>query len=279
LVIGREKKADIFLIVSLALSVSISIIAGSKFFSDQVAGMYGMSGSPSFSPQESLNEAPKNDQQGENSGSGTPSASDQGSAGGGSATPPLPNPGGGLYGGGGSGVDDSRLLEGTEQAPSYSPAQQAQAYSASGTVLSSIYSSSPFLLPITWGAVAGTLIWRGKVRSAWSRQGYDYDTFKLVARMKGSPTRVKLLTSLDAPKNRLQLANELDVDWKTIDNHMEVLSTSGLVEEKTIVGTTKYFVLTEHGRRVLLLLADGQDAEGQFMNPLPGQEPAGTVGN
>ena len=128
------------------------------------------------------------------------------------------------------------------------------------TFYSPVYESAQYILQITWGAVAGTLIWRGKVRSAWCKQGYDYDTFRLVARMRGSPVRVKLLNSVATAKNRLQLANELDLDWKTIDNHMEILTKSGLVEEKAIVGTTRYYVLTEHGRRILLLLADGESA-------------------
>jgi DNA-binding transcriptional ArsR family regulator len=76
--------------------------------------------------------------------------------------------------------------------------------------------------------------------------------------MRGSPIRVKLLISIATTKNRLQLANELDVDWKTIDNHMEILTRIGLVEEKAVVGTTRYYVLTERRRRILLLLADGE---------------------
>lgn len=134
---------------------------------------------------------------------------------------------------------------------------------------SPIYESAQYILPSTWGAVAGTLIWRGKVRSAWCKQGYDYDTFRLVARMKGSPVRVRLLNSVAMAKNRLQLANELGVDWKTIDNHMEILTRSGLVEEKAIVGTTRYYVLTEHGRRILLLLADGEGQPALSQENLP----------
>lgn len=120
---------------------------------------------------------------------------------------------------------------------------------------SPIYESSSYILPITWGAVAGTLMWRGKVRSAWCKQGYDYDTFRLMARMKGSPIRVKLLSNVATAKNRLQLAKELNVDWKTIDNHIELLARNGLIEEKTIVGTYRYYVITEHGRRILALLS------------------------
>lgn len=82
--------------------------------------------------------------------------------------------------------------------------------------------------------------------------------------MRGSPIRVKLMKSVATAKNRLQLANELDVDWKTIDNHMEILTRSGLVEEKAMVGTTRYYILTEHGRRILLLLADSEQRQHAF---------------
>jgi hypothetical protein len=118
-----------------------------------------------------------------------------------------------------------------------------------------IYGSWPFILPITWGAVGGTLVWRGKVRSTWSRQGYDYDTFRLVTKMRGSPTRIRLLNALGDPKNKLQLAKELEVDWKTIDNHIEMLLQSRLVEERTVIGTTRYYAITASGAKVLSLLS------------------------
>lgn len=119
-----------------------------------------------------------------------------------------------------------------------------------------IYDSSPIVLPITWGAVAGTVIWRGKVRSRWSRQGYDYDMFRLVAKMRGSPTRVRLLNAVkDGHKNKLQLAKELGVDWKTVDNHAEMLVETRLIEENGMVGTARYYSITEGGRKILSLIA------------------------
>jgi predicted transcriptional regulator len=118
---------------------------------------------------------------------------------------------------------------------------------------------APFILPITWGAVAGTVIWRGRVRSQWSRQGYDYDTFRLVAKMRGSATRQKLLESIRAGrKNKLQLANELGLDWKTVDNHVEMLLNARLVIEDGMEGTARFYSITENGRRVLLLLEQGE---------------------
>jgi predicted transcriptional regulator len=131
-----------------------------------------------------------------------------------------------------------------------------QLVAAQPDLSATIYDSSPVILPITWGAVAGTLMWRGKVRSAWSRQGYDYDTFKLVTKMRGSPTRIRLLNAVSGtPKNKLQLAKELDVDWKTVDNHVAMLTQSGPVEEKQVVGTAKFYLITESGTRILSLLS------------------------
>lgn len=134
-----------------------------------------------------------------------------------------------------------------------------------------VYDSSQYLLPITWGAVAGTLIWRGKVRSQWCKQGYDYDTFRLLARMKGSPIRVALLTSVSrSARTRAELAADLDVDWKTIDNHIEVLSKNGLVQEIGAFGTSRYFAVTERGRRVLsLLLSLDSESAADNIAPYP----------
>jgi len=150
--------------------------------------------------------------------------------------------------------DNSRELAPMEPQP---PAQ----------ISDTVYDSSAYILPITWGAVGGTLIWRGKVRPAWSKQGYDYDTFKLVARMRGSPTRIRLLNAINnSSKNKLQLAKELKVDWKTIDNHIAMLLQSRLVEEKTVVGTSKYYAITRNGEKVLSLLSDDQAANRDHTN-------------
>lgn len=131
-----------------------------------------------------------------------------------------------------------------------------------------LQASAPVILPITWGAVAGTLIWRGKVRSQWHRQGYDYDMFRLVASMRGSATRVELLNAVvDTPKNKLQLAKELGVDWKTIDNHVEVLLKNGLVEERMVIGTSRYYGATRNANKMLSLLSS--DPSGSA-DPDPG---------
>ena len=176
--------------------------------------------------------------------------------------PSAPSPGssGGLYG-------PSTVPEyssggyGSGSPTTLAPALSGNSNSFGTMFFSPLYQSSPYIVPITWGAIAGALIWRGKVRSQWCKHGYDYDTFRLLARMKGSPIRVALLSSVTASaKTRSQLAQALSVDWKTIDNHIDVLAKNRLIQEIGSFGTSRYFAITEHGRRVLsLLLTSGDD--------------------
>ena len=167
----------------------------------------------------------------------------------------------GLYGGGAGpeyATGEEKLVNPSTAAPTFSPPENQNNFTTMS--YSPLYQSSPYIVPITWGAVAGTLIWRGKVRSQWCKQGYDYDTFRLLARMRGSPIRVALLTSVTASaKTRSRLAEELCVDWKTIDNHVDVLARNRLVQEIGTFGTSRYFAITEHGRRVLSLLLSLED--------------------
>lgn len=125
-------------------------------------------------------------------------------------------------------------------------------------IVNSLYYSSLVILPITWGAVVGALIWRGRIRSQWSKEGYDYDTFKIVARMRGSSTRIKLLNVIiSEEKNKHQIAKEIGIDWKTVDNHVKMLMQNRLIEEK-LVDASKYYTITPNGRKVLALLSDGE---------------------
>ncbi len=228
--IAKTTSINILLIASIAVSILMSAIIVTKIVSGQSVSMYSMNA------DRNLNAAPFAEPA--NEGAATRES--------------IPSGGSGSYAGG-----DGTLAPGTDRQLGSSFAYSPQS-NLSSSMYSPVYESAQYILPISWGAVAGTLIWRGKVRSSWCKQGYDYETFRLVARTRGSPIRVKLLNSIATAKNRLQLANELAVDWKTVDNHMEILKRSGLAEEKAIVGTTRYYVLTEHGRRILLLLADGQ---------------------
>jgi DNA-binding MarR family transcriptional regulator len=60
--------------------------------------------------------------------------------------------------------------------------------------------------------------------------------------------------TLDGPKNRLQLAGALGIDWKAVDKHVRALERNGLVEPTATSGTTTFYELTEKGKRALQVL-------------------------
>ncbi len=112
------------------------------------------------------------------------------------------------------------------------------------------------LVPISWAAVVGAWIWRGRAKSNWSRRGLDQGLFKLLLQMKGGETRTTILKSLLTPKDRFQLARDLELDWTTIDYHVQVLLKYGLVQEKTAYGNVKLYELTPVGNILLNALEE-----------------------
>lgn len=49
---------------------------------------------------------------------------------------------------------------------------------------------------------------------------------------RGGPNRVRILTALDErPRNANQLAEDLDLDYKTIRHHLDVLEENGVVTD------------------------------------------------
>ena len=99
-------------------------------------------------------------------------------------------------------------------------------------------------------------IWRGTTRSRWESLGFDSGTFHLFTRMKGARTRLNLLCALSEPKDRLQLAQELDLDWGAVDYHVVVMSRHGLVDEDATYGRVKMYRVTPFGRSLLQLLGE-----------------------
>ncbi|MFC7046284.1 ArsR/SmtB family transcription factor [Halobacteriaceae archaeon GCM10025711] len=49
---------------------------------------------------------------------------------------------------------------------------------------------------------------------------------------RGGPNRVRLLRAVDErPRNANQLAEQLDLDYKTVRHHLDVLEENGIVED------------------------------------------------
>ena len=123
-----------------------------------------------------------------------------------------------------------------------------------------LQSSALFLAPICWLLLGGALVWRGRVRTAYSEMGFGSDVFELFMKMKGGATRIKVLNTLATPKDRLQLAQELGVDWKTIDRHVQILNRYGFVSEQAAYGTVRLYQVTPMGKMLLNLFSELDEA-------------------
>lgn len=125
--------------------------------------------------------------------------------------------------------------------------------------LVTFYDKSPYIASIMWGLFLFALFYKGKTRSVWERNGHGYDVFKVLVKMRGSQTRIKIMQSLSTPKNKHQLAEELSYDWKSIDGHINMLLKHDLIQETNTTGTARFFTITNKGNEILQLLDESQD--------------------
>jgi DNA-binding transcriptional ArsR family regulator len=72
--------------------------------------------------------------------------------------------------------------------------------------------------------------------------------------MKGGKTRLRLLIALSKPKDRHQLAKELGMDWRAVDQHISSLTRHGLVHNEVVYGKVRMYQLTTGGKSLLQLL-------------------------
>ena len=106
----------------------------------------------------------------------------------------------------------------------------------------------------SWGVFGAALIWRGHVRTVWGRSRFSYETFRLLVKMRGAQTRLKVMRSLNEPKNKLQLATALGIDWKAVDKHVQVLEKNGLIKATSTSGTATFYEVTDKGRSLMEVL-------------------------
>jgi predicted transcriptional regulator len=111
-----------------------------------------------------------------------------------------------------------------------------------------------FTALISWIVFGAALIWRGRVRSVWGKSRFSYDTFRLLVKMRGAHTRLNLMRSLNPPKNKLQLATALGIDWKAVDRHVQVLKKNALIQVAATNGTATYYETTQKGKDLIALL-------------------------
>jgi hypothetical protein len=130
-----------------------------------------------------------------------------------------------------------------------------------------VQATSLLLAPVCWIVLGGMWVWRGRVRARYSEMGFGSDVFELFMKMKGGATRIKVLNTLATPKDRLQLAEELGVDWKTVDRHVQILHKYGFVTEQAAYGTVRMYQVTPMGKMLLNLFDDLERTGG----PVPQQ--------
>ena len=124
-----------------------------------------------------------------------------------------------------------------------------------GIRIQTLFTTWAYMALGSWIFIAATLAFKGIVKRIWCRSKLDYEVFKLLAKMRGSPTRVRILRLLEKPMNRLMLAKELGLDWKAVDRHVEVLEKKDLIQRLgTRKGRGELYILTEKGRTALELL-------------------------
>jgi DNA-binding transcriptional ArsR family regulator len=118
-----------------------------------------------------------------------------------------------------------------------------------------LVTETPLPLAIaSWFALLA-MYWKGVTRSLWLKRGFDYAMFRVLVRMRGSGTRQDILTRLREPKYISQLAEELGLDFKTVQHHIQVLAALGLIETVGKYGNIQVFQISQRGSEILKLLS------------------------
>jgi DNA-binding transcriptional ArsR family regulator len=163
------------------------------------------------------------------------------------------------------------LASGVEGGLTAGPVSQPSAAQPLRSVYQFLEIHSLALAPGSWLLVGGMWIWRGRMRSRWTDFGFDSDVFGLFVKMKGGKTRIRLLDALSLPKDRLQLAQELGLDWKGVDRHLVLLKKYGFVDDKIAYGKVRMYELTPLGVSLLRLLQElsrEERRESAFNSPM-----------
>jgi len=128
-------------------------------------------------------------------------------------------------------------------------------------VAQSFFDQSYIIAPASWIVLSSLWIWRGRIRSKWNSSGFSQDAFDLLVKMKGGPTRMKLLQAMNAPKDRSQLATELELDWKAVDRHVQLLQRYNFIKADSSHGQIVLYTITPEGEKLLHLM---QELDSEF---------------
>ncbi len=151
---------------------------------------------------------------------------------------------------------------------SYGPEVMGISVGATAGALQVLDEHSLTLTPASWLLVGGFVVWRGRVRANWMAMGFDSDVFELFVTTKGAGTRVNILNALSAPKDRLQLARELGLSWRSVDRHVAILNDHGLLHVQAAYGRVKLYSVSIAGKD-LLNLVRGLECHPQLSTRAP----------
>lgn len=62
------------------------------------------------------------------------------------------------------------------------------------------------------------------------------------------------MRTLNSPKNKLQLATALGIDWKAVDKHVQVLEKNGLIHATSTNGTATFYEISDKGKNLMQVL-------------------------
>jgi len=108
------------------------------------------------------------------------------------------------------------------------------------------------ITPSSWLLLGALVVWRGRIRQNWSNIGLDEELFDLFVKKKGAPTRIEILEHLvNGNKDRFQLSHELNLAWRAVDRHINIMVAHGLLRERVAYGRVRFFGITPLGQLLL----------------------------
>jgi DNA-binding transcriptional ArsR family regulator len=122
-----------------------------------------------------------------------------------------------------------------------------------------IIEHSPTIASASWLLVGVLVVWKGRVRANWMKLGFDSDIFELFVLRRGATTRLRILSALSTPKNRLQIAHELHLNWRAIDRHLTILDRHELVNVQVAYGKVRMYSVTHMGTELIKLVASAME--------------------
>lgn len=126
------------------------------------------------------------------------------------------------------------------------------------TTKKTVNENALFLSILSWIAVSA-LLYRNNIKKILLTNGFDHNIFDIMLKMRGGNTRMKILQKITYPKNRKQIAEEMGMDWKAVDRHINTMLRLQLVNEMVQLGNATFYIRNEKGTKLLKTLEQHND--------------------